>query len=82
MPKKALRCSNPTCNHGNGNVLLALEGKRIYVKCRNRDCKRISRITIRIPGIDIDFNSAGIVQEVLPEGYHLDLEPAATVVSE
>jgi len=82
MSNKAIRCSNPTCNHGKGNLLFIFRGNCIYVKCRNRDCKRVSRITVRIPGIDIDFNSAGIVQEVLPEDSHIGYELASTVVSE
>lgn len=82
MVKKAIRCSDRQCNHGDGNVLLAFDRNRIYVKCRNRDCKKITRLTIRIHGININFNDAGIVQEVLPEDYHLDLERATTVVGE
>lgn len=79
--KKAIRCSDPHCNHGEGNVLLSFDGDKIYVKCRNRDCRLITRITLRIPGINLDLNSAGIVQEVLPEDYHMTMEPATTVVS-
>lgn len=78
--KKVIRCSGFNCNHETGNILLAFAKDRIYVKCRNRDCRRWTRITLRIPGISIDLNDAGIVQEVLPEDYHLNLETATVVV--
>jgi hypothetical protein len=81
-PKKVIRCSGPLCNHENGNILLAFDKNRIYVKCRNRDCKRWTRITLKIPGLCIDLADAGIVQEVLPEDYHLHLENATVVVSD
>ena len=78
--KKVISCSDPNCNHGNGNLLLAFQNNRIFVKCRNSDCRRWTRLTLRIPGININLEEAGVVQEVMPEGYHLDLEKAMTVV--
>jgi len=79
--KKVISCGNPSCNHGNGNILLAVQGNKIFVKCRNSDCRRWTRLTIRIPGINIDLEDAGILQEIMPDGYHLDLEKATTVVA-
>jgi len=80
--KKAIRCGDPNCNHGEGSLLLSFDGDRMYVRCRNRDCRKITRITFRIPGINLDFNNAGIVQETLPEDFHQDIERATTVVAE
>lgn len=78
--KKVIRCSDGHCNHGNGNILLVFEGNKIFVKCRNGDCRRLTRLTIRIPGIDIDLSNAGIVQETLSLDYHLDFKSAVTAV--
>ena len=79
--KKVIRCSDEHCNHGNGNILLVFESNKIYVKCRNGDCRRLTRLTIRIPGIVVDFSNAGIIQETLPLDYHLDFQPAVTAVA-
>ena len=80
--KKTLRCSDSNCNHYNGNILLAFSGDRIFVRCPNRSCRLLSRITVRIPGININFDNAAITQEVLPKDHHLTIEPATTVVVE
>jgi hypothetical protein len=81
--KSVIRCASPMCS-GNEkpNILLAFEGNSIFVKCRDWDCKRFTKITVNIPGIKIDFKDAGIIQEVLPADYHLSLEPACSVVGE
>jgi hypothetical protein len=78
--KKVIRCQSPTHRGLQGNILIAVSGSTIFAKCNDRDCHRWTRITINIPGVNINLSEAGIVQESLPEGYHLDLEPATTVV--
>ena len=78
--KKVIRCSAPACNHESGNILLAIDKNRIYVKCRNRYCRLWTRITLRVPGVNIDLMDAGLVQEVMPVDYHLHLEAAAVVL--
>lgn len=80
QPKKVIRCGDPRCNHEQGNILLAFDRNRIYVKCSNRSCRRWTRITLKIPGLQIDLSDAGIVQDVMPEGYHLHLEAATVLV--
>jgi hypothetical protein len=78
--KKVIRCQGQTHGERQGNILVAISGPSIYVKCQDRDCHRWTKITLNIPGLKIDLSTAGMVQEVLPDGYHLDLEPAVTVV--
>ena len=78
--KRVVRCSGPQHVSHPGNILCALEGNRIYLKCQDRGCSRWSRISLSFPGLSLDLAQAGIVQETLPEGYHLHLEPATTVV--
>ena len=82
IEKKVIRCSDSNCNHGNGNILLVFDADKIYVKCRNSSCKLFTRLTVKIPGINVDFSTAGIVQDTLPPDYHLDFKPASTVVVE
>ena len=78
--KQVIRCTSNAHGERLGNIVCALSDNAIFVKCKERDCSRWTKITISIPGIRLDLSSAGIVQETLPEGYHLHLEPAVTVV--
>jgi hypothetical protein len=64
------------------NILLAFEGNSIFVKCRDWDCKRFTKLTFNFPGLKIDFKDAGIVQEVMFADYHLSLENSVTVIGE
>lgn len=79
--KRVVRCQSDKCGKENSNILFAFDGNSIYVKCRDWDCKRWTKISVIIPGAEIDFSKCGIVQEVLPENYHLHIENCATVVS-
>jgi hypothetical protein len=80
--KNVIRCIGENHEEGRGNILLALDGDSIFVKCQDRNCRRWVRITLHIPGVSIDLSEAGIVQEVLPENTFLDLKPATVVVSD
>jgi hypothetical protein len=60
---------------------MVFEKNAIFILCQDRDCKRWTKLTFDIPGIELDFGDAGIVQSALPKGYHLTLEPAATLVA-
>lgn len=80
-PKLAIRCQSKIHGDRGGNLVCAVVNNAIYIKCQDRDCKRWTKLTINVPGIKIDFSSAGIVQEVMPQDYHLHLEPAPVVVS-
>lgn len=79
IPKKVIRCQSDK-HEKNGNILLALSDKSIFVKCNNGICKNWTKITLNIPGIKLDLTEAGITQEVLPDDYHLHLESATTLV--
>jgi len=78
--KKVVRCQSDKCGKEKSNILFAIEGNSIYVKCRDWDCKKWSKISFVVPGLEIDLSKCGIVQEALPEDYHLHIEPAASVV--
>jgi hypothetical protein len=82
QPKKVIRCQGKTHGDRQGNILIAISGPSVYIKCQDRDCRRWTKLTFNIPGLKLDLSVAGVLQEVLPEGYHLDLEPAMTVVGE
>jgi len=79
-PKKVVRCQGSIHTKHEGNILIAYGGSSIYVKCNDRDCKRWTKLTINIPGLKINLPESGITQEVLPQDYHLHLEPATTAV--
>jgi predicted unusual protein kinase regulating ubiquinone biosynthesis (AarF/ABC1/UbiB family) len=81
-PKKVVRCEGQIHTDHPGNILLAFDKNRIFVHCPDRGCGRWTRFTINVPGVELDFSDAGILQEVLPKDYHLHLEPATTVVGE
>ena len=77
--KKIIRCTGPVHESGQGNILIAIEGNSVYVRCHDRACKRWSKITFNLLSDTLDF--AGKVQEVLPEDINLDTKLAATVVA-
>jgi hypothetical protein len=79
MSKKVIRCQSDK-HQTNGNILVALSDKSIFVKCNNGVCKSWTKITLNIPGLRLDLSEAGITQEVLPDDYHLHLENATSVV--
>ncbi len=81
-PKQVIRCRGPIHTKHEGNILVAYEGNNIFVKCNDRDCKLWTKLTINIPGINLDLSESGIVQEALPPDYHLHLQPATTVIAE
>ena len=78
--KKVIRCQGDVHKAHQGNILVAISENALYVKCQDRGCKRWTRITINIPGIKINLLDAGIIQDAMPEEYHLTLEPATVVV--
>ena len=80
IPKKVIRCDGDVHTQHTGNILVAIGGNSMFVKCGDRGCKRWTKITISIPGIKINLSEAGIIQEVMPQDYHLHLEPATTAI--
>jgi hypothetical protein len=79
-PKRVIRCESETHIDHPGNILCAFEGNNLYILCQDRDCKRFTKLTINIPGVNLNLQDAGITQEAMPRGYHLHLEKASTVV--
>ena len=66
--KKVIRCINPTCNHGVGNILIILDDEDIYIRHRNHAGNYWEKITVRIPGIQNIFKHAAIVQSFASRG--------------
>jgi hypothetical protein len=78
--KSVIRCQAKIHTEHQGNILMAFEGNAIYVKCPDRGCRRWTKLTISINGIKLNLSNAGIVQDVLPEDYHLTIGPTTTLV--
>jgi hypothetical protein len=77
-----VRCFNKkihTRSDGVGNVLCFIRGDSIFIKCTDQGCKRWTRLLFRLPGVNVDFDSAVIIQKLMPEGYQFDAIPAKTV---
>ena len=79
--KKVIRCAGKIHGDHLGNILLAIGKDCLFVKCQDRACKQWTKITLNIPGIDLDLAEVGIVQENLPADYHIHITPATTVVA-
>jgi hypothetical protein len=80
--KKVIRCQSDKCGKEKSNILFAYDENSIYIKCRDWDCKRWSKLSFVIPGAEIDLSKCGIVHEILPENYHLHIEPGCSTVVE
>jgi hypothetical protein len=83
--KSVVKCQNSDIHRRSkqgGKILMILGDNNIFIQCRDMACKRWTRIGISFPGIKIDFSKAALTQSVMPEGYHFDISPAATVIGE
>lgn len=66
-----VRCKNSEAHKVNGspidgNILAFLHNESIYIRCPDHDsCKKWNKITIRIPGIRVNYNLAAISQSVI-----------------
>jgi hypothetical protein len=67
---------------GTGKILCFVRGDSIFVKCDDRICKRWTRLMFRIPGVNVNFDNAAIIQKLMPEGHHFDAVGANTVIEE
>lgn len=74
--KTPIRCSG----HEPSSMIAVISHNGVFVKCNREDCKRWTKITFSIPGIKIDLLKAGITQELMPKGYHIDLVGTTSVV--
>jgi len=70
--KGALRCHN----HEPSNLLFAIQGRSIFVRCSNRNCERWHKVTLTNAP---DLDTFGVTQEMLPANYRLDLKEAAVI---
>ncbi len=69
-PKKTVYCVSPDCNHGKGNILLVLHRDNIFHRLRNPEGNYWEKLTVRIPGINIDLSNAALVQRLLPANFY------------
>ena len=80
-----VRCFNPEVHQrseGSGNILCFVRGDSIFIKCTDQGCKRWTRLMFRIPGVNVDFSEAAIIQKLMPVNYHFEATPAKTVIEE
>ncbi|HUX56736.1 MAG TPA: hypothetical protein VMV77_07170 [Bacteroidales bacterium] len=56
-------------NQSGGNMVMILEGNSIYAKCGHGTCQKWTRLTLSIPGVDLDFTRVAYVQETLPKTF-------------
>lgn len=85
-----VRCNNPDVHrkNGDGSVLTFMRGNSIFIKCQGyeyvngerKKCDRWTRLIVTLPGVDIDFAKAGLVQKAMPKGYHFDAIRAPTII--
>jgi hypothetical protein len=69
MLKKTISCIDPECNHGKGNILLVFHRESIFLRHKNPEGGYWEKITVRIPGINIDLSTAALTQKILPERF-------------
>jgi len=81
--KKVIKCHNKEVHRtasGTGSILLIIDKGALYMHCKERSCKRWTKVQISFPGITLDFTKAAVVQTLMPEGYHFDVSDAPVVV--
>lgn len=82
---QVIKCHNPedhAATDGVGNILCFVRGDSVFIKCSRSECKRWTRIMIRIPGVNVNLENAAFIQKLMPQGYHFDALPAKTVIEE
>jgi hypothetical protein len=62
--KKSIRCIDPRCNHGKGNLVCVFGRDCIFLHHRNPEGNYWEKITYRIPGIVLDFISSAFIQSL------------------
>lgn len=74
MSANSVRCQakyhldvNPT----GGNVIMILEGNKIYVKDSTGKCGRWTQLALNVPGIVLDFSKVGFVQKTMPKNFSI-----------
>jgi len=75
--QEVVRCRNSHVHYrseGVGNILFVIGGNSIYAKCTDRGCKRWTRVEISLPGVNVNFSHAGIVQSLMPKDFKFDIE--------
>ncbi len=88
METFVIKCNNNEIhNHSNreigvGNVLMFYKGNSIYIKCTDNKCKVWNKITINIPGINIDFSKAALQQKKMPRDYVFSAKTAPVIIEE
>ena len=78
-----VRCFNQDTHaqhDGVGNILCFVRGDSVFIKCSHQGCNRWTRLMFRLPGVNVNFSGAAIIQKLMPEGYHFESRPAQTVI--
>lgn len=83
--KTVIKCHNKEAHRrssGEGKILAVFGSDCIYLHCKDRACRRWTRLRISFPGIKLDFSKAAIVQDILAKDYHFDFDKAAVVIGD
>lgn len=85
LKKTVIKCYNTNIhrrNNGEGHILIILGNDSIYLHCSDRACKRWTKLKISFPGIKINFSKAAVIQTLMPENYHFDINKAAVIIGD
>jgi len=80
-----VRCRNLNVHQRGGrlgNILCFFSGNSIFIQCSDHGCKRWTRLTLNVPGVELDLSTAGISQQVMPRNWAMKATPAAVAVRE
>ena len=72
MATNSVRCQSKyhlDHNPSGGNMMLMIDGDSIYVRCNHGTCRRWTKLTIGLPGVDVDFSKASFKQETMPKNF-------------
>jgi len=70
---RLIRCENSKehylSKNKRGDILVVLGENSVYAKCTERKCKQWWKITIDIPGIDLNLSNCGVTMEAMPKNF-------------
>jgi len=88
METFVVKCNNTKVHtyknreYGEGNVLMFFKGNSIYLRCTDNKCKVWNKITIQIPGVNIDLSKAALQQKKMPKDHKFFASTAPIVIEE
>ena len=74
MKPQSVRCQSKyhlEHNPSGGNMMMMLEGNSIYVRCNHGTCRRWNKISVSLPGVNVDFSKAALSQEIMPKNFKI-----------